>query len=338
MLVNKKKSHAFLVMVIFISGCILLIASILLSISVGVADIKLRTIWEAVVHFDSTNPKHQVIRELRIPRTLASAVVGASFAVAGAMMQGMTRNPLADSSLLGLNAGAAFTLAICFAFFPNTAFTSIIVFAFIGASIGAGLVYGIGSMSKNGLTPFRLTLAGAAVSALLMALSQGIAIHFKVAQQLAFWSAGGVAGTTWAQLKIIIPCFVIALVVAIFLSRSITILSLGEEVAVGLGQRSTLIKFLAMIIVLILSGSAVAVVGAVGFIGLIIPHISRYLVGVDYRFIIPCSAILGSLLMVCADIVARMINPPYESPVGAITALIGVPFFLYLARKEKREM
>jgi iron complex transport system permease protein len=181
-------------------------------------------------------------------------------------------------------------------------------------------------------------LAGAALSALLSALSEGIALYFRIGQDLAFWYAGGVAGTKWFQLKIMFPWIAAAIIGAIILSRSITMLSLGEDVAKGLGQRTGLVKLAGTVLVLILAGAAVSVVGAVGFVGLIIPHLTRYMVGVDYRWIIPCSAVLGSLLVVFADLAARMVNPPFETPVGALIALIGVPFFLYLARKERREL
>lgn len=332
------RSRPLTATIVLIGGIAALMLGLAASVCVGAADIKLSAVWESVFRFNPDSTQHQIIRELRLPRALAGAMVGACFAVAGAIMQGMTRNPLADSGLLGLNAGSGFMLALCFAFFPGLPFVDLILYSFLGAAVGAGLVYGIGSLSRNGLTPVRLTLAGAAVSALLTALSEGVAIYFHISQDLAFWFAGGVAGTKWLQLKIMFPWVAAALIGALMLSRSITLLSLGDEVATGLGQRIGLVKVTAAIIVLVLAGTAVSAVGAVGFVGLIIPHVARYLVGVDYRWIIPCSAVLGSLLMVLADIGARMIHPPYETPIGALIALMGVPFFLYLARKERREL
>ncbi|WP_019423144.1 FecCD family ABC transporter permease [Paenibacillus sp. OSY-SE] len=332
------RSRPWAATLILAGGLIALVFGIGLSVSFGAADIKLSVVWEAIFRFNPEMTQHQIIQELRLPRVLGGAMVGACFAVAGAIMQGMTRNPLADSGLLGLNAGAGFMLAVCFAFFPGMPFMYLIMYSFLGAGVGAGLVYGIGSLAKGGLTPVRLVLAGAALSALLSALSEGIALYFRIGQDLAFWYAGGVAGTKWFQLKIMFPWIAAAIVGAIALSRSITMLSLGEDIAKGLGQRTKLVKLAGMIIVLVLAGAAVSVVGAVGFVGLIIPHLTRYLVGVDYRWIIPCSAVLGSLLVVFADLAARMVNPPYETPIGALIALIGVPFFLYLARKERREL
>lgn len=237
---------------------------------------------------------------------------------------------------MGVTDGAAFAIAIAFAFFPHTSSFQLMLWSFAGAGLGASLVFGVGSMSRGGLTPVKLALAGAAVGAFLSAISSTIAIRFDVAQDISFWFAGGLAGTRWVSIQIIVPVAIIGLTLAFILARSVTVLSLGDEVAKGLGQRTRLIKILGTIVVLLLTGAAVSVAGSVGFVGLVIPHITRFLVGVDYRWIIPCSAILGALLLVLADIGARMVNPPFETPVGAITALVGVPFFLYLARRDGR--
>lgn len=332
------RSRPFFATVILFGGLIALALGLALSISVGAADIKFVTVWEAVFRFNPDLTQHQIIQELRLPRALAGALVGAAFAVAGAIMQGMTRNPLADSGLLGINAGAGFVLALIFALMPGLPFHYLILYSFVGAAIGMFLVYGIAAISKGGLSPVRLALAGAAVSALLVAISEGISIAFNIGQDLAFWYAGGVAGTKWLQLKIMGPWVGAGLIGSFMLSRSITLLSLGDEVASSLGQRTGWVKLAGAVLVLVLAGAAVAAVGSIGFIGLVIPHVARYLVGVDYRWIIPCSAVLGSLLTVMADTAARMINPPYETPIGALIALIGVPFFLYLARRERRSL
>lgn len=332
------RSRPWIATLILTGGVAALLLSITLSISFGAADIRFATVWEAVFYFDPDLTQHHIVRELRLPRILGGALVGVCFAVAGALMQGMTRNPLADTGLLGLNAGAGFALTACFAFFPGMPYSYLILYSFLGAGIGAGLVYGIGSMARGGLTPIRLVLAGAALSALLTALSEGIALYYHIGQDLAFWHGGGVAGTKWRQLQIMIPWVAAALLGSIVLSRSITMLSLGDDVAIGLGLRGKRVKLAGTVIVLILAGAAVSLAGAVGFVGLMIPHLTRKLVGVDYRWVIPCSAVLGGLLVVFADLGARMINPPYETPIGALIALIGVPFFLYLARKEEREL
>ncbi|MDR2135561.1 MAG: iron ABC transporter permease [Treponema sp.] len=314
----------------------ILILAMVFSVARGAAEIPPAVLWDALFHFDPGQTRHLIVRDLRLPRVIASALVGASLAVAGAVMQGITRNPMADSGLMGLNAGAGFALSLCFAFFPGLSYRRIILFSFLGAALGAALVNGIASLRRDGITPMRMVLAGAAVSALLAALSQGIALYFDVAQNIMFWTAGGVAGSDWNQVRILLPWIGGGLLGAAALSRSVSLLSLGEEVARGLGVRTGMVNALGSLFVLILAGASVSVVGAVSFVGLVIPHITRFLAGADYRRIIPFSAVLGALLMVLADLGARTLNPPFETPVGAIIALIGVPFFLYLARRQKR--
>lgn len=232
----KFRSRPWAATLILVGGLIALALGIALSVSFGAKDINFSVVWTAVFHFNPDITDHQIIRELRLPRVLGGAMVGASFAVAGAIMQGMTRNPLADSGLMGINSGAGFALALCFAFLPNLPFMYLILYAFVGAGAGAAIVYGIGSMAKGGLTPARLVLAGAAFSALLSALSEGVALYFQIGQDLAFWYAGGVAGTKWIQLKIMFPWIGGAIIGALILSRSISMLSLGEDIARGLGN------------------------------------------------------------------------------------------------------
>jgi iron complex transport system permease protein len=335
---QKKKGRAWAACLIIVIGTGALVLLMAFSVTKGAADIALATLSDALFRFDAGNTQHLIVVDLRLPRVLASALVGAAFAVAGAIMQGTTQNPIADSGLLGLNAGAGFALSLCFAFFPSMGYMSIILFSFLGAALGAALVNGVAALRRGGATPMRLVLAGAAVSALLAALSQGVALYFDVAQDIMFWTVGGVAGATWEQVGIMAPWILVALLGAVVLSRSVSLLSLGEDVAKGLGQNTVAVNALCSLVVLVLAGAAVSAVGAVGFVGLIIPHLARYLVGVDYRWIIPSAAVLGALLMVAADLGARMLNPPFETPIGVLTALVGVPFFLYLSRRQKRAL
>ncbi|WP_017726992.1 FecCD family ABC transporter permease [Halalkalibacterium ligniniphilum] len=315
-------------------GLIALLFSMAASISFGAAEIDIHSVWTSITQFDATLTAHQIIQEIRMPRAIAAALVGAFLAISGAILQGMTRNPLAAPSTMGITDGAAFALAIALAFYPGITSMGLIAWSFIGAAIGASLVFMVGSFSKGGLTPVKLALAGAAVGALLRSISATIAIRFDVAQDMSFWYAGSVAGAQWQNVRLLIPIAAIGLILAFILSRSITVLNLGEDVAKGLGQQTVYVKVLAAVLIVLLTGAAVSIAGTVGFIGLIIPHLTRFLVGVDYRLIVPCAGILGALLLVLADLGARMINPPFETPVGIITALIGVPFFLYLARRE----
>ena len=322
--------------IVIVGGSVLLILMMSYSIAKGAADVPLSTVWDALFHFDSGNSDHIIIHDIRAPRVLASALVGAAFAVSGAIMQGITRNPMADSGLMGLNAGAGFALSICFAFFPGMGYRSLIIFSFIGAAASTLLVNGIASLRRGGATPMRLVLSGAAISAMLAALSQGIALTFNVSQDIMFWTAGGVASSDWSQLRIMLPWIITALAGAILLSRPISLLNLGEDVAQGLGVNTKVIKVLCSVLVLVLAGASVSVVGAVSFVGLVIPHLSRFLVGSDYRWIIPSSAVLGAVMFVLADLGARTLNPPFETPIGTLISLVGVPFFLYLARKQRR--
>ncbi|TCM95666.1 iron complex transport system permease protein [Paenibacillus sp. BK033] len=336
--VEQLYSRPITAILIILCGLAALVLALGLSVSFGAMDIKFLTVWEAVIHFNPDLKEHQVIRELRLPRVLGCMLVGSAFAVAGAIMQGMTRNPLADSGLLGLNSGAGFALALCFAFAPGLSYPYHILFSFLGAAVSTVIVVALGASVRGGLTPMRMVLAGVTLSALLTALSEGVALYFRIGQELAFWYAGGVAGIRWEQLKIMFPWVGVALIAAMTLSRSITMLSLGEEVSKGLGLRTGPVKLAGVIIVVMLAGSAVSVAGAVSFIGLLVPHVARKLVGVDYKWIIPTSAVLGALLVVLADLAARTVHPPYETPIGTMIALIGVPFFLYLANKERREL
>lgn len=303
-----------------------------LSVSYGAIDIKLMTVWQAVFDFHPDVATHQVIQELRLPRAIAAALVGAFLAVAGAIMQGMTRNPLASPSILGVTDGAAFALVIALAFFPTLSGLGMNLVSWIGAGVAVVLIFMIGSFSKDGLTPVKLALAGVAISTMLRSVSSMISLHFQLEKQMGFWLAGGLEGTTWTSVKILLISGIVGLFLAITISKSITVLSLGESIATSLGQRNIVIKTVGIFSVLILTGAAVSTAGAIGFVGLIVPHITRFMMGTDYRWIIPSAAIFGALLLVLSDIVARMINAPFETPVGAITSIIGVPFFLYLAR------
>jgi iron complex transport system permease protein len=321
---------------ILISSIAALVLIMIASISIGVSDIGWRDIIESFTAFDSSSTSHVIIRDLRLPRILAAALVGAFLAVSGVIIQALTLNPLASPSIMGVTSGSAFMIAVAFAFYPQSSYWQLILWSFAGAGLGTGMVFLIGSFSKRGLTPVKLALAGATVSALLQSMSTIIAIHFNIARDISFWFAGGVAGVRMESVRVIGILAFAGLITAFALSRSLTIMGLGEEMAKGLGIRIGWIKFISVLVVLLLTGAAVSIAGTVGFIGLVIPHISKKVMGMNYRWVIPGSAVFGAGLLVLADIAARTINPPYETPVGALTALIGVPFFLFLARKEGR--
>lgn len=319
----------------FVIGFILLVVMFCVSMVFGAASTSLQDVWQSIftgVKSDSIN----VLRELRLPREVAAMLVGAALAVSGAIMQGITRNPLADPGLLGLTSGANAALAISLALIPGINYFGITIACFIGAAVGAVMVFGIGATKKGGFSPLRIVLAGAAVSAFLYAVADGVGIYFKISKDVSMWTAGGLIGTSWSQLQMITPFIAMGIVVALLLSRQLTILSLNEEVAVGLGQKTTQTKSILFIVVILLAGASVALVGNMAFVGLMVPHIVRSIVGTDYRLIIPMSVIAGAFLMLIADTIGRTINIPYETPVAAIIAIMGLPFFLVIVRKGGR--
>lgn len=341
---NKKKSEkitlrrSFMAAIIILAGLILLIVFMLISLTKGAAEIPLSTVVESFTNFDKTSSLHLLIIDMRLPRVIGAVLVGCSLSVAGALMQGMTRNPMADTGIMGLNSGAGLAIALCYAFFKSASYSQIVFASFLGAALGASLVYIISNMVPGNNHPMKLVLAGATVSALLSALSQGFAISAGASQNVTFWTMGSLAGTNWNQIKLAIPVIAIALVGAIIISRGVSILSMGEEVALGLGVKTKLIKFLGTFFVVLLAGTSVAVAGTISFLGMMIPHFARFLIGPDYRLIIPTSAVLGGLMLVVSDLFSKTFTPPAELPVGAVIALIGVPVFLYFARKQKGEL
>lgn len=311
---------------------ILLIVMLFISISFGAAHATVKDVWVALFS-DKQTEAATIIRDIRLPREIGAVCVGAALAVSGAIMQALTRNPLAEPGLLGLSAGASAMLAISFALFPSLSYFGIVLACFIGALIGTIMVFSISATKKGTMSPFRIVLAGAAVSAFLYAVEQGVGLYFKVSKHISMWTAGGLIGTTWTQLQFMIPFIIGGILLAVVFSRQLTILSLDEEVATGLGQNVMLVKAVLFFVVTLLTGTAVALVGNIAFVGLMVPHIVRGVTGTDYRFIIPMSAGIGALLMVFADVVARNINAPFETPIIAIVAVLGLPFFLVITRK-----
>ena len=326
------------IVIYFIGLIILLFFSVIIATTFGAKNISFSTVLSALFNYDITNTSHHVISTIRFPRVLAAIIAGVGFAISGAIIQGVSRNPLADTGLFGLNAGAGLLLVIGMIFIPSLSFIHSLWLCILGALLGAALVFGISMLSPRGMQPIRLVLAGAAISTLLVALSEAIGIYFSVSQQVAFWYGGGLSGIKMEHLAQIFPFFCVGTILSILLSKHISMLSLGEEVAQGLGVRITLIKSLALIGAFILAGISCAIAGAISFVGLLCPHIVRYFVGADYRLIIPLSGIVGAILVVFADLLARILNAPYEVPVGAILGIIGVPFFIMIARKERQEL
>jgi len=328
----KKNSHSqYLLTTGLAIGILVLIICLVISITTGDAEIPLETVYKTFIAFDgSTN--QLIIRTLRLPRSLIAMFVGASLAVAGSIMQGLTKNPLASPGILGINAGAALAVVVAGLIFGSSSAKIYPTFGFFGAIVTAITVYWLGSLGKGGLHPIKLTIAGAAITALLSSLTTAILIVDRNSfQEFRFWLAGSVAGKDLNLFLQVFPYLLVGLVIAFFLARQITLLTLGEDVATGLGVKTAWVKVGATICVVILAGCSVSIAGGIGFIGLVVPHIVRLLVGIDYRWIIPYAAIFGSILLLLADIAARLLLKPIEIPVGIMTSLIGGPFFIYLA-------
>lgn len=319
------------------SSLLLLIVAIICSVIYGVTDIPLSSIWDSFLHYDPLSQQHLIIQTVRVPRALIAAAAGASLAIAGALMQVITRNPIASPSLFGVNSGAAFMVVIASGWLGISGMQSLTLFALLGAAISGSIVFYLGSIGKDGMTPIKITLAGSSIAAFFHSMTQGYMLtNGKMFDQILVWLVGSVAGRDMNALINVLPYLLVGFVIALSLSRHLNVLLMGDDVAQTLGQRTVVIKTLASIAVILLAGGSVAMAGPIAFVGIIIPHIVRFLIGNDYRWLIPYSALLGGILLVVADIGSRYIAMPKEIPVGVMTAILGVPFFVYIARKGKR--
>ncbi|MBE9224532.1 iron ABC transporter permease [Phormidium sp. LEGE 05292] len=317
-----------------ILSAIVLLICLIYSITLGAKDIPLQTILESFIRFDNSFD-HLIIQTMRLPRSLIAIAVGAALAVSGALMQGLTRNPLAETGILGIEAGGALAVVIVLFIFGSSSLTLYATVAFLGAAIAAVSVYGLGTLGRGGATPLNLTVAGAAMTAFISSITTGILIvSQRTLEEIRFWLAGSLAGRDLNLFLQLLPFMAIGLLLALLLGKQITILSLGEDVAKGLGQQTVWIKILTAISVVLLAGSSVAIAGPIGFIGLVVPHIVRFFIKTDYCWILPYSALLGAILLLVSDIAARTLLKPQELPVGVMTALVGAPVFVYLAKSK----
>jgi iron complex transport system permease protein len=316
-----------------ILGLFLLLIVMCASLVYGYADTSWKMVWYSFHGYDGSN-EHIIIQTVRLPRTLIAATVGASLAIAGALMQALTKNPLAEPYIFGVNAGAGFFVVLAVTLFSVSSLQVFTWIAFLGAALAAFLVYFISSFGREGLTPMKLTLAGAAIAALFSSLTQGFLVINELAlDQVLFWLAGSVQGRKLEMLTGVFPYLLAGWIGALLVAGKINILMMGDDVAKGLGLKTGTIKMFMAIFIILLAGGSVAVSGPIGFVGLVIPHLARFLVGIDHRWILPYSAVLGGILLLLADICARYVVMPEEVPVGVMTAMIGTPFFIYIARR-----
>jgi iron complex transport system permease protein len=316
-----------------IAGFLLVLVLVAASIIYGYTDVTWQTVIDSFLHYNGSR-EQIVVREQRIPRAIIGAAAGASLAIAGAIMQGLTRNPLASPGIFGINSGAAFFVVLAVTLFSVSSLQAFTWIAFFGAAVTAATVFVIGSLGRDGATPIKLTLAGSATTAMFSAWIQGLlVVNEKTLEEVMFWLVGSVEGRNLEALGAAFPYLVTGWIGAMALARPINTLLLGEDVAKGLGQRTWLVKGVATVMVILLAGGTVAVAGPIGFVGIVVPHLARGLFGYDYRWLIPACFLLGASLLVLADIGARYIVMPEEVPVGVMTALVGVPFFIAIARR-----
>ncbi|MER2078094.1 FecCD family ABC transporter permease [Psychrobacillus psychrotolerans] len=320
---------------ILVFAIILLIVSIVSSLMLGARVVSYQELMDGLFYTNQDSYGANVVRK-RISRTVFSLCCGVALGIAGVLMQAVTRNPLADPSILGVNTGATLFVVIGITLFNITTAGEYIWLALIGASITAIFVFGIGSMGRGGATPIKLLLAGAATSAALSSLVTAIIIPSAYAQdQFRFWQVGSVGSGNWDSIEIFLPFLIVGLLIAFISAPALNALALGDDVATSLGVRPGVLRAFAIIAGVVLCGAATALAGPIGFIGLLATHAMRFVIGPDLRFLIPMSALAGAIILTFSDVVGRLIASPGELEVGILTAFIGAPILIILAKKSK---
>ena len=300
----------------------------------GVRSVGLGEVVDGVLGHTGTIGEAAVAK--RVPRTVLAMLVGAALAVSGAVMQGVTRNPLADPGILGVTTGAALFVVSGIAFFGLASPTSYIWVAIAGAALAASFVYAVGSLGRGGATPLKLALAGAACSAAFTSLISAILLpRIDVMDSFRFWQIGGVGGAQTEKTLQVLPFLAVGAVLCLATARGLDSLALGDDLARGLGQHVGRTRLLAAVGAVTLAGAATAVAGPIAFVGLAVPHLCRLLVGVAHRWLLPFSAVLGAALLTAADVVGRLVARPAEVDVGIVTAMLGAPIFIWIVRRQK---
>lgn len=313
----------------------LLLLVLLASVAVGAKDVAPGDVLRALLHDDGSE-QAAIVRELRVPRTLVGLAVGISLGLAGALMQAITRNPLADPGLLGVNAGASAAIVIAIAAFGVSGTGAYVWFAFAGAAAASVVVYALGSRGRGGATPVRLALAGTAVLAALTALVEGVTLMDPLAfDDFRFWSVGSLSGRGFEALGPVAPFLLAGVLLALALARPLNALALGDDAGRALGAHVGRTRALTAVAIVLLCGGATAVAGPIAFVGLTIPHVARAIAGPDLRWVLPYSLLLGAILLLSADVVGRLVVRPGELQVGIVTALLGAPVFIALVRRRR---
>ncbi|KTR76517.1 iron ABC transporter permease [Microbacterium oxydans] len=316
-------------------GLVVLVVLSVLSISFGVRAVSFDDIVAALTGHTDTIAEAAIVK--RIPRTVLALLVGAALALSGATMQAVTRNPIADPGILGVSNGASLAVVCGIAFFGLADPYGQMAFAIVGAGVAAVFVYTVGSLGRGGATPLKLALAGAATSAAFASLISAVMLpRVDLLQTFQSWQIGGVGGAEWPRIALTAPVLAVGALICFLCSRGMNSLALGDEMAKGLGENVFRTRMISALGAVILAGAATAIAGPIGFVGLIIPHVCRMLVGTDHRWLLPFSAIAGAALLTASDIVGRVIAPSSEEiQVGIITAIIGAPFFIWIVRRQK---
>ncbi len=308
---------------------------VLASLAFGARYVEFHNVINALLDPQSNSFGALVVQE-RIPRTVFSIIAGASLGVSGALMQAITRNPIADPSILGVNTGASLFVVSGIAFFHINTASEYIWFALAGAAVTAIIVYGIGSLGYGGATPIKLALAGAATSAALASLVSAVILpRTEVMNAYRFWQVGSVSGATWEGIGTILPFLIIGMTIGILSTPALNALALGDEVATGLGVNTGVIRIICAFAGVLLCGATTALAGPIAFVGLMIPHTMRLICGSNLRYVVPMSAVGGALLLTISDIIGRLIGTPGELEAGIITAFFGAPILIFIAMKAK---
>lgn len=317
-----------------LAALLVLAAVMVASLAYGSRDVPWADVQAAIGGADGTLGEAAAAK--RIPRTLLAVVIGAALALSGAVMQGVTRNPLADPGILGVNMGASLAVVTGVAFFGLTSPTSYIWVAIVGAAASALFVYTVGTLGRGGATPLKLALVSAATSAAFASLVSAVVLpRNDIAGSFRLWQIGGVGGASYERIGQVLPFLAAGFLLCLLSARALNSLALGDELAAGLGERVALVRAVAALGAVLLCGAATAVAGPIAFVGLVVPHTCRLLVGVDHRWLLPLSMLLGAVLLTAADVVGRVVARPSEIDVGIVTALIGAPFFIYIVRRQK---
>lgn len=307
--------------------------AVVLSLAVGSRSIAPDEVWRALF-LDGTGPDAEVVTELRLPRTLIGLMVGAALGMAGAVMQGLTRNPIAEPGILGVSQGASVAVVLAIAYAGVHTLAGYVWYAFAGAGLAAVAVYAVAARGRDGASPVKLALAGAAINALLASVIAAVlTTQAATLDEFRFWQIGSLSGRDAEIAGQIWPFLLAGTVLVIAAARGLDALALGDDVARGLGQNVALVRVTGGLGAAVLTGAGVAAAGPIAFVGLAVPHIARALVGSSHRWLLPMAALLGPVVLLVADVAGRIVFPPSEIPAGVTTALIGVPFLVYLVRR-----